>query len=90
MILEGELVRLFIITADCCDKENDVLPLKDLIDTQANVYEMTCVAIEEANIYAAVDKGREIEASGEKIVSVVLDRALNNEIEYQEPNEDKA
>ena len=51
---------------------------------------MTCVAIEEANIYAAVDKGREIEASGEKIVSVVLDRALNNEIEYQEPNEDKA
>ena len=65
-----------------------MLPLKDLIDTQANVYKMTCVAIGEANIYAAVDKGHEIEASGEKIVSVVLDRALRNEIEYTEPGEE--
>ena len=49
---------------------------------------MTCVAIGEANMYAAVDKGHEIEASGEKIVSVVLDRALRNEIEYTEPGEE--
>ena len=27
----------------------------------------------------------EIEAAGEKVVSVVLDRALNDEIEYTEP-----
>ncbi len=61
-----------------------MIPLNELIDKQGNVYEMTCVAIKEANIYAATDKGREIEAAGEKVVSVVLDRALNDEIEYTE------
>ena len=61
-----------------------MIPLNELIDKQCNVYEMTCVAIKEANIYAATDKGRDIEAAGEKGVSVVLDRALNDEIEYTE------
>ena len=61
-----------------------MIPLNELIDKQCNVYEMTCVAIKEANIYAATDKGRDIEAAGEKVVSVVLDRALNDEIEYTE------
>ena len=64
-----------------------MIPLNELIDKQGNVYEMTCVAIKEANIYAATDKGREIEAAGEKVVSVVLDRALNDEIEYTESPE---
>ncbi len=64
-----------------------MLPFKGLIDNESNVYEMTCVAIGEANIYAATDKGKEIEASGEKIVSVVLDRALKDEIEYTAPED---
>ena len=58
------------------------IPLDTLIDKESNVYEMTCVSIKEAEIYAATDKKKEIEDKGEKIVSVVLDRALNDEIEY--------
>ncbi len=64
-----------------------MIPLKELIDKETNVYEMTCVAIKEADIYAQTDKGADIEASGEKVVSVVLSRALNDEIEYTEPAE---
>ena len=45
---------------------------------------MTCVAIKEAAIYSATDKKKEIEDEGEKIVPVVLSRALNDEIEYTE------
>lgn len=58
------------------------IPLNTLIDKENNVYEMTCVAIKEAAIYASTDKKKEIEEKGEKIVSVVLERALNDEIEY--------
>ncbi len=60
------------------------IPLEKLIDNDSNVYEMTCVAIKEADIYSATDTGKDIEARGDKIVSVVLTRALNNEIEYTE------
>ncbi len=60
-----------------------MIPLNELIDKETNVYEMTCVAIKEANIYAATDKRREIENAGEKVVSVVLTRALNDEIAYE-------
>lgn len=62
------------------------ISLDTLIDTESNVYEMTCVAIKEAQIYASTDKRKEIEKNGDKIVSVVLERALNNEIEYTEGN----
>ena len=61
-----------------------MIPLNELIDKQGNVYEMTCVAIKEAAIYSATDKKKEIENNGDKIVSVVLTRALNDEIEYRE------
>ncbi len=61
-----------------------MIPLDELIDKEGNVYEMTCVAIKEAAIYSATDKKKEIEDEGEKIVSVVLSRALNDEIEYTE------
>lgn len=61
-----------------------MIPLDELIDKEGNVYEMTCVAIKEAAIYSATDKKKEIESSGDKIVSVVLTRALNDEIEYTE------
>ena len=62
-----------------------MIPLNELIDKETNVYEMTCVAIKEADIYAQTDKGAEIEAAGEKVGSVVLARALNDVIEYPEP-----
>ena len=61
-----------------------MFPLNELIDKEGNVYEMTCVAIKEAAIYSATDKKKEIEDEGEKVVSVVLTRALNDEIEYTE------
>ena len=61
-----------------------MIPLDELIDKEGNVYEMTCVAIKEAAIYSATDKKKEIEDEGEKIVPVVLSRALNDEIEYTE------
>ncbi len=60
------------------------IPLNTLIDNESNVYEMTCVAIKEANIYSSTDMRKDIEKKGEKVVSVVLERALNNEIEYTE------
>ncbi len=44
---------------------------------------MTCVAIKEAAIYSSTDKRDEIEKEGNKIVSVVLERALNDEIAYE-------
>ena len=53
------------------------IPLDKLIDNETNVYEMTCVAIKEANIYSATDK-----KNRDKVVSVVLSRALNGEIKY--------
>ncbi len=59
-----------------------MIPLDTLIDNESNVYEMTCVAIKEAGIYSQSKAGEEIEKKGEKIVSVVLTRALNNEIEF--------
>ncbi len=58
------------------------IPLDKLIDNETNVYQMTCVAIKEANIYSATDKKKEIEQNGDKVVSVVLSRALNGEIQY--------
>ncbi len=61
-----------------------MIPLDELIDKEGNVYEMTCVAIKEAAIYSATDKKKEIENAGDKVVSVVLSRALNDEIEYTE------
>ena len=61
-----------------------MIPLDELIDKEGNVYEMTCVAIKEAAIFSATDKKKEIENNGDKIVSVVLTRALNDEIEYRE------
>ncbi len=61
-----------------------MIPLDELIDKEGNVYEMTCVAIKEAAIYSATDKKKEIEDEGDKIVSVVLTRALHDEIEYTE------
>lgn len=58
------------------------IPLDTLIDHNENVYEMTCVAIKEANIISSIDMKDEIELSGDKVVSHVLAKALNGEIKY--------
>ena len=60
------------------------IPLNTLIDNESNVYEVNCLAIKEADIYSSNDMREDIEKKGEKVVSVVLTRALNNEIEYTE------
>ena len=43
------------------------IPLDKLIDKEGNIYEMTCVAIKEANIISATSIKDEIEESGEKV-----------------------
>ena len=58
------------------------IPLDKLIDKEGNIYEMTCVAIKEANIISATSIKDEIEESGEKVVSHVLTHVLNDEIKY--------
>lgn len=61
------------------------IPLDKLIDTDKNVYEMTCVAIKETAILSA-DKDAvealENRKEPQKVVSEVLTRVLNDEIEY--------
>jgi len=52
-----------------------------LIDNEANVYEMTCVAISLANVMAA-HGDQEIENNNQKVVSQVLERVLQEELEY--------
>ena len=59
------------------------IPLDKLIDSDKNVYEMTCVAIKEASIIANdKDAVEELDNKKEKIVSAVLTKVLNDEIEY--------
>lgn len=64
------------------------IPLDKLIDNESNVYEMTCVAIKEARIISEVPSIKEeVEKDGGKIVSSVLEKALNNEIVYKKGQE---
>jgi DNA-directed RNA polymerase subunit omega len=59
------------------------IPLNKLIDYQGNVYQITCVAIKEAEILSNPGcGGKEIEENNGKIVSEVLSRALNGEIHF--------
>jgi len=65
------------------------IPLDKLIDSKKNVYEMTCVAIKEAAIIAAdKDTVEELDERKEKIVSTVLTKVLNDEIDYT-PSEEQ-
>lgn len=64
------------------------IPLDKLIDTEENVYEMTCVAIKEAAIVASnPDAMEELENRHEKVVSSVLEKVLNKEVEYTRAEE---
>lgn len=64
------------------------VPLDTLIDFKGNMYELTCVAIKEADILSNPGcGGREIEEENGKIVSEVLKRALNGEIVYTKDEE---
>ncbi len=59
------------------------IPLDKMIDSKKNVYEMTCVAIKEASIIANnKDAVEALDEKKEKIVSNVLNKVLNDEIEY--------
>ncbi|MBR4426758.1 MAG: hypothetical protein IKS77_03575 [Spirochaetales bacterium] len=59
------------------------IPLDKLIDKDVNVYEMTCVAIKEAAIVASNKEAEEeLENNHDKVVSSVLAKVLNDEIEY--------
>lgn len=61
------------------------IPLDKLIDTNKNVYEMTCVAIKETAILSADKEAVEAlenRKEPQKVVSEVLTRVLNDEIEY--------
>ena len=59
------------------------IPLDKLIDKDVNVYEMTCVAIKEAAIVASNKEAEEeLESNHDKVVSSVLSKVLNDEIEY--------
>ena len=59
------------------------IPLDKLIDKDFNVYEMTCVAIKEAAIVASNKEAEEeLENNHDKVVSSVLSKVLNDEIEY--------
>jgi DNA-directed RNA polymerase subunit K/omega len=57
------------------------IPIDVLIDKENNVYEMTCVAISLSHIVAA-NEDQEIENNNEKVVSVVLERVLTEDVEY--------
>lgn len=62
------------------------IPLDTLIDKDVNVYEMTCVAIKEADRVASNKaEVEELDKNKEKIVSDVLARVLNDEVEYNLP-----
>ena len=62
------------------------IPLDTLIDKDVNVYEMTCVAIREADRVASNKaEVEELDKNKEKIVSDVLTRVLNDEVEYNLP-----
>ena len=63
------------------------IPLEKLIDTEKNVYEMTCVAIKEAAIISTnSEQLEELQNRPEpqKVVSEVLTKVLNDQIEYSQ------
>ena len=57
------------------------IPLDKLIDKDMNVYEVTCVAIKEAQLLSA-QESEELDNEENKVVSLVLDKVLNDEVEY--------
>ncbi|MBO4388043.1 MAG: DNA-directed RNA polymerase subunit omega [Spirochaetales bacterium] len=65
------------------------IPLDKLIDKDCNVYEMTCVAIKEATLLSERAGNTETEGDGEKVVSVALDKVLNDEVEYTSSDEEQ-
>lgn len=65
------------------------IPLDELIDKEGNVYEMTCVAIREAELISSTSIKDEIENNGEKVVSNVLTKALRDEIRYTKDENSK-
>lgn len=64
------------------------IPLDSLIDYEGNIYQMTCVAIKEANLISTrVSENEGGESTDDKIVSTVLTRALAGEISFETSDE---
>ena len=63
--------------------------LDKLIDKNCNVYEMTCVAIQEATLLSEKAGDTEIENSGKKVVSLALEKVLDDEVEFTGGDEAK-
>lgn len=64
------------------------IPLREIEDYSGNIYQMTCAAIKEADILSQPGcGGEEIEKKNEKIVSVVLEKAVNDEIKFVSSDE---
>lgn len=63
--------------------------LDKLIDKEGNIYEMTCVAIKEANVIQGTNLKDEIEKNDEKVTTHVLSQVLNDEIKYTTGDEEK-
>lgn len=61
--------------------------LDKLIDKDGNIYEMTCVAIKEANMIQGTPIKDKIEENGEKVTTHVLTQVLNDEIKYRTEEE---
>lgn len=68
------------------------IPLDKMIDKEANVYEMTCVAIKEAVHLAKMDNEGKLKKEVDprdpekqldvKVVSAALEKVLDGEVEY--------
>lgn len=58
------------------------IPLDTLIDKETNRYELTCVAIKQAE-YLTRDGDESFELQDQKVVSIVLKDVLENKVEYK-------
>jgi len=64
------------------------IPLDLLADTEDNGYELTCVAIRNAEKITKKGGDEEISEKGEKIVSVSLAQVLHNSVKYERAKEE--
>ncbi len=64
------------------------IPLDLLVNKERNNYEMTCVAIKNAEKITKIGEELELVEHGEKVVSVSLTQVLNDKIQYERNEEE--
>ncbi len=64
------------------------IPLDLLVNKERNSYEMTCVAIKNAQKITRRGEEDELVEQGEKVVSASLTEVLNNTVEYERNEEE--